>query len=250
MSTDLPSPFLFSFYETLPRQGPGDDRITRSILSELIDLPDKPNIIDMGSGTGHQTLILAERGNVRAVDIHTPFLNRLLDNAEKHGLSDRITVITASMNAIPDGISQVDLIWSEGAVYIIGFETGLRYWYTLVRPGGYVVVSELTRMGESPPEEAETFWRKEYPQVQSVAENCRSAESAGYRCLKTVNLPASAWIEYYAPQKEKIRVLRAGSLSPEEEQFIEEIEQEIAIQEMYPEWYGYVFYLLQRIESR
>ncbi|MGE5484827.1 MAG: hypothetical protein ACM3X4_07420 [Ignavibacteriales bacterium] len=37
-----------------------------------------------------------------------------------------------------------DLIWSEGAIYIMGFGNGLTAWKPLLRRGGYVVVSELS----------------------------------------------------------------------------------------------------------
>lgn len=246
MTDNLPSLFFFSFYESLPRQGPGDDHVTRSLLSDLPDLPEYPGIMDMGCGTGHQTLILAERGKVTAVDIHKPFLDTLMKRAEEKNLSERITPLISSMDAIPEGMPPVDLIWSEGAVYLIGFEEGLRYWYSLVKPGGYVVVSEFTRLSDNPPEEVFRFWSNEYPQARPVEENCRIAESIGFCCLQTCTLPVSAWTRFYSPQKDKIMLLRGGSLTPEEERILNEIEQEIGIQEKYPDEYGYVFYVLQR----
>jgi methylase of polypeptide subunit release factors len=94
-------PFFFSFYESLPRQGPGDESISRAILDDLPDLPDNPDIIDMGCGTGSQTLILAERGTVTAVDLHPPFLTLLMDRAKSRGLEERIRPLAGSMDALP-----------------------------------------------------------------------------------------------------------------------------------------------------
>jgi SAM-dependent methyltransferase len=246
MTEKLPSPFLFSFYESLPRQGPGDEQITRLIITELLDLPKKPKIIDMGCGTGSQTRILAEMGEVIAVDIHQPFLDILMQEAEKKCCSKHITPLCSSMDSLPVGVNSGDLIWSEGAIYIIGFERGLIYWYDLIRPGGYIVVSELTRLTDNPPKEAADFWNIAYPAVKSVADNCQIIESAGYHCLKTLLLPSSAWDEFYAPQIEKIQIMKNNTLTDEEMAFLDEIEQEISIMQQYPDCYGYVFYVMQK----
>jgi SAM-dependent methyltransferase len=244
--TDNFPPFLFSFYESLPRQGPGNDTITRSLLECLPDLPEKPVIIDMGCGTGAQTLVLAGRGQVTAVDFHEPFLKILMKTARSRNLESRITPVHGSMAAIPPGTGPADLIWSEGAIYIIGFEKGLRLWWDVVRPGGYIVVSEATRLVDDPPAEAAEYWSFAYPDVKTIPENCRIISETGYRCLTTRLLPHAAWEDFYFPQKERIATLRKGNLTAEEEAFLGEIEQEIRIQEQYPDTFGYVFYVIQR----
>ena len=245
MTDNIISPFLFSFYENLPRQGPGDEHISRAILKSLSGLPDKPDIIDMGCGTGVQTMILAEKGRVAAVDIHQPFLDTLLTTATKKNLNSRITPHLRSMDDT-SGFHQVDLIWSEGAVYLIGFEHGIRLWWNLIKPGGYLVVSELTQLVKDPPKPAKEFWIREYPGVQTREENRHSIKRVGYHLLQTREIPHKAWIEFYAPQKEKISQIRRDFLSSEQEVILEDIEREIQIQEDYPNTYGYVFYVMQR----
>jgi hypothetical protein len=37
---------------------------------------------------------------------------------------------------------ELDLIWSEGAIYNIGFERGLREWRKYLKAEGYIAVSE------------------------------------------------------------------------------------------------------------
>ncbi|MDD1728966.1 MAG: hypothetical protein LUQ50_07835 [Methanospirillum sp.] len=39
MTKDIIPPFFFSFFESFPWQGPGDDQITRSILKKFPNLP-------------------------------------------------------------------------------------------------------------------------------------------------------------------------------------------------------------------
>jgi methylase of polypeptide subunit release factors len=61
----------------LPREGPGDDASTECALRLLQHLPPRPRILDIGSGPGAQTLVLARAtgGTVTAIDVHQPFLD-------------------------------------------------------------------------------------------------------------------------------------------------------------------------------
>jgi hypothetical protein len=36
--------------------------------------------------------------------------------------------------------SSLDLIWSEGAIYNMGFEKGLQSWHQFLKTGGYIAV--------------------------------------------------------------------------------------------------------------
>ena len=56
-----------------------------------------------------------------------------------------------------------DLIWSEGAIYNIGFRAGLEAWRPLLVKGGCMAVSEATWLTEDRPAEARAFWQEGYP---------------------------------------------------------------------------------------
>ncbi|MBN1165562.1 MAG: class I SAM-dependent methyltransferase [Methanospirillaceae archaeon] len=245
---EIPS-FLFSFYEDMPRQGPGDEHLTEEILANLMDLVPCPTILDMGCGTGSETRILARRGYVTAVDIHQPYLDILMQNAVSDGTAEKIQTLCTSMDSLPPGTEPVDLIWSEGAIYIIGFARGLGIWWDLLKPGGYLVVSELTVISRSPPAPAREFFHSIYPAVQTEEENCDVITRAGYELIQTVLLPPAAWDRFYAPQKEKIALMKRETRSKEEKEVIAEIEQEIAIMERYKGAYGYVYYIMQKPEG-
>ena len=66
----------FKIFEALPRQGPGDEESTKKALQKLSDLPQCPEILDVGCGNGSQTLVLAKlsQGNITALDKHAPFI--------------------------------------------------------------------------------------------------------------------------------------------------------------------------------
>jgi ubiquinone/menaquinone biosynthesis C-methylase UbiE len=134
-------------HDGLPRLGPGNAESTLKALSCCHELPPSPRILDVGCGTGSQTLILAAElsdARITATDLSPNFLSQLTTEADRRGWVDRIEIKEADMNALPFPENSFDLIWSEGAVFIMGFDQGLKKWRTLVRPGGYLVVSEIS----------------------------------------------------------------------------------------------------------
>ena len=136
---------LFEFYERVDRKALGSRATTKRAWSLLEGLPSEPRIVDLGCGAGASALVLAECGaDVTAVDVHEPFLKRLRDLAVAAGSADRITTVQADMAdpPLPDG--GYDVVWSDGAIYLVGFAAGLARWRRLLRPEGWIAVSEAT----------------------------------------------------------------------------------------------------------
>ncbi len=115
-----------------PRQGPGDDEQTALALRlSGVDTTAPLRVADIGCGTGAATLALARllpQAQITAVDFLPPFLARLRQRSEAAGLAGRIRTLEASMDALPFADGQFDLLWSEGAIYNIGFENGIQRW--------------------------------------------------------------------------------------------------------------------------
>jgi serine/threonine-protein kinase HipA len=139
----------------------------------------------------------------------------------------------------------IDLIWSEGAAYILGFEESLTRWGTLLKPGGLMGVSECSWLADCPPEEPRAFWRLAYPTMGTIDQNCRRAENAGLTVLDTFVLPESAWwADYYTPLLARMALLRPtadASLTA----LLDETEREIDLFRRFGHCYGYVFYVLR-----
>ena len=129
---------FFEIHKDLTREGPGDSQSTRQAISLLKDLPVHPLILDIGCGPGMQTLDLAAytSGEIIAVDTHQPFLDQLQRRIEIKGLAERVHLANVSMFDLKFPEQNFDVIWSEGAIYIIGFENGLRTWRRLLKHGG------------------------------------------------------------------------------------------------------------------
>ena len=151
---------LFTLHSGIPREGPGSDEATREAIRRLPPLPSRPRVFDLGCGLGKQTLVLARhfRTPIIAVDFHGPYLDQLRHSAEAEGLSDLIDTRLGRMEELEEQPGSVDLIWIEGAIYIIGFAAGLGLWRPLLRDDGFLVASEATRLTDDPPAEAQTFW--------------------------------------------------------------------------------------------
>ena len=69
-------------------------------------------------------------------------IRRVSVAAQRAGVSERLETIQADMNEMTFEPASFDLVWSEGAIYFLGFEKGLARVRELVKPGGYVAVSE------------------------------------------------------------------------------------------------------------
>ncbi len=248
MAEKLPKVF-WDVHSGLPREGPGDNLSTRKAYLLLEDLPENARILDIGCGPGMQTIELAKlsSGLIVAFDNHQPFLDYLKGRAEKEGVSERIRTANCDMFALDYTSNRFDVIWSEGAVYIIGFEKGLRAWRKFLTAKGYLVVSELSWLKSDLPEEVKTFMNKGYPAIKTIKENLEVARKSGYRIVGFFVLPeASWWDNYYTLIETKLPSLKTRYRDDEEAlQVIACEELEIEMFRKYSEYYGYVFYILQ-----
>jgi cyclopropane fatty-acyl-phospholipid synthase-like methyltransferase len=68
-----------------------------------------------------QTITLAKlsKGRIDAVDNHQSFLEQLKKKAAEEGVSDKITVVNGDMAALNYEDGSFDLVWSEGAIFVI-----------------------------------------------------------------------------------------------------------------------------------
>ena len=243
---------FFALHCDLPREGPGTDEATREAIRRLPPLPPCPRILDLGCGPGRQTLVLARELNVSvtAVDLHEPFLLQLQKAAAAEGLSDRIVIRQEDMGSLADPPLSIDLIWSEGAIYNLGFANGLRTLRSLLRNGGFLVASEATWLQENPPAEVAEFWQQEYPAMTAIDTNIKTATEAGFEVFDYFILPRSGWEEYYQPLRERIEILRPQAANdPALARVLAEHDREISICDRFGDSFGYVFYMMRKAKN-
>ena len=242
---------ICEYFSTLDRQGPGSPEVTRKALSFIDNLDENANIADIGCGTGGQTMTLAEHttGQITGVDLFPVFIDLFNANVRKAELQDRMKGIVASMEALPFEDKAFDLLWSEGAIYNIGFQQGLEEWRRFLKPGGYIAVSEASWFTEERPDEIENFWRAEYPGIDTISRKVEIMQKAGYVPVAAFTLPENCWIDnYYVPQvpmQEQFVNKYAGNKTAEE--FVANQRHEAELYYKYKQYYGYVFYIGRKI---
>jgi SAM-dependent methyltransferase len=242
---------LCTQHRGLPRGGPGCDAYTVDALKKLTGLPSSPRVLDIGCGPGRQTLVLAKQLGVKitAVDFYQPFLDQLQADAAQRGLSSLVQTVHQDMGRLDYVPGSWDLIWSEGAIFIIGFENGLKMWRPWLAEGGYVAVTECTWLKPDPPAETVEYWAGNYPQMKTVEENLSIVAEAGYQVVGHFDLGPDAWWDnYYGPLAGRMNKLaQAGDSDPVLAFARDQAWREMEIYRRFSDWYGYVFYLMRAI---
>jgi SAM-dependent methyltransferase len=245
----MPDALFWEIHGGHEREGPGDEASLRRALAAMTDLPADAEILDIGCGPGAQSLALAAQTTARitAVDLHQRFLDALDHAAAARGLAGRITTVRASMTELPFADGAFDAVWSEGAIYNMGFARGLAAWKRLLRPGGYLAVSEICwlRPIAEIPAEALAQWA-DYPAMTTADVLLRSVAEAGYRALDHFVLPPSAWWNYYDPLEARIAALRQRYRDdPAKRAGLDAHQGEIDGYRRFGEFYSYLFVVMQ-----
>lgn len=242
---------LVDLHRHTDRQGPGGEAETLLALRLAgLDSSRLLEIADIGCGTGASTLLLARALNARiaAVDLMPMFIDELRRNAMVKGVADRITPRVTSMDALPFDDESLDLIWSEGAVYNIGFERGVTEWRRFLKPGGILAVSEITWLTADRPAELEAFWDDAYPEIDTAAGKVDALERCGYTPIGYFVLPEHCWLEnYYRPLQGGFGdFLERHGHSVDAMALVRAEEEEIALYEEYKAFFSYGFYVARK----
>jgi len=240
--------YFLEVYGSLPRAGPGSDELTRRAFEMMALLPEAPRILDVGCGPGKQTVELLRicTGSVVALDFLPQMIDRTIAEADAAGVSNRLETVVQDMKTMTFPESSFDVVWSEGAIYNLGFEAGLKKFNSLVKPGGYVAVSEAVWLKPHPPTEAIEFWR-DYPEIDTVAAKLEVIKRTGYELIGHFILPGSAWTDqYYDPMERRIAEMEgAWSGITEAEAVLKEAKNEIIVFRKHSDYFSYAFFIMR-----
>lgn len=244
---------LIDLHKGAKRQGPGGDAETeKAIDMSMIDRSAPLWIADIGCGTGASTLLLAQllNAHIMAVDFLQDFLEVLETQSENMGLSDKISTLCCSMENLPFGDEKFDVIWSEGAIYNIGFERGVKDWNRYLKVGGLLVVSEITWITGSRPMELQKYWDKEYPEIDVASSKICVLEKNGYSPIGYFILPVHCWLEnYYRPLQNSFKdFLNRNGDSEAAHAIVEGEKREIELYEKYKTYYSYGVYIARKLD--
>lgn len=250
--TDNMMELMVKLHKDEERQGPGCAEVTRKAFKLTgLDKDKDLKIADIGCGTGAQTIVLAEKTNslIVAIDLFPEFLSKLEEKAATLNLSNRITTKVCSMDSLPFAENEFDLIWSEGAIYNIGFEKGIHEWKRFIKPNGYLAVSEISWITNTRPKELEDYWLAEYSEIDTMPNKIKVLEKEGFSNIEAFILPQHCWIDnYYTPiQKRFPEFLDEYQGSDIAKEIVDYEKEEIRMYEKYKEFYSYGFYIARKI---
>ena len=242
---------LIDLHRPNPRQGPGGEVESRLAMRLAgLDQSRPLKIADIGCGTGASAILLAREldAQVTAVDFLPEFLEKLKARAEREGTADRITAINCSMEALPLADEEDDGIWSEGAVYNMGFEAGISSWRRFLKTGGKLVLSEITWLAAERPSELEAYWKAQYAGIDSASAKMAVLERHGYSPEGYFVLPERCWLEnyYYPLQGLFDEFLDRHGRSDRAMAIVEEHRAEICMYQKYRDYYGYGVYVAKK----
>jgi ubiquinone/menaquinone biosynthesis C-methylase UbiE len=246
---------LIDLHKRAKRQGPGGDlEIQKMIDLAMLDQSSQLKIADIGCGTGTSALKLAHTLNascVTAIDFLPGFIEVLQDRIQQEGLAGKVEPRVCSMDDLPFKNDNFDLIWSEGAIYNIGFSKGINYWKRFLKPGGLLVVSEITWTTNSRPKEIESHWVQEYSEISTASEKINILEQGGYSPVAYFTLPEHCWINnYYRPMRSSFSdFLSRNDNSSEAKAIVAAEEKEIDLYERFKDYYSYGVYIARKLSE-
>ena len=247
LADDAATTLFFELFSGLPRQGPGDTASTLRALAVVPGIRPETRVLDVGCGTGRQTRVLAQNSpvSVVAVDNHPPFVYALNQEAGRLGLADRLQARVADMRRLDFADGSFDLIWCEGAIYVMGVEVALRDWRRLLVGGGHVAFTEVCWTRPDPPAECVSFWQREYPAIRDRGALGTAIDACGYETVGHFMLPPSAWWDdYYRPLQRNVTVFRTRHRGrPEAQELAARCQREIDVWKAYSDYYSYAFFV-------
>jgi ubiquinone/menaquinone biosynthesis C-methylase UbiE len=244
---------IVDLHKNSERQGPGSEKDTLKAL-DFLNLPSDQElkVADIGCGSGGQTITLAKNinGQITAVDLFPEFLIELNKKSQELGLTKKIITLEKSMDNLPFENAEFDLIWSEGAIYNIGFENGIKKWKNYLKVGGYLAVSEITWIMQSRPKEIEDFWKAEYSEIDVASIKIKLLENNGYSLVGYFYLSQDSWINnYYKPMEERFETfLKRHDNSELARKVVDDNKAEFELYKKYKDYYGYGFYIAKKNE--
>lgn len=238
--------YFYEAYKGLDRLSPGSSEVTMSAIKKLgIDRLGNLNILDIACGVGSSTILLAdyfENSTVEAFDLFRHYINVLDEKIDENSLQDRVFTYVMDMKDPDFANEEFDIIFCEASCEVIGFKKALQDWKRLLKPDGFMVISDLTWISK-PSSSSVKFWKNIYSEVDSVENKITQIEKEGYDFIDCVTVPKDCWIDYYDKLEENLNSIKSDSSAKD---FVKQLKKEINHYRKNSDDYSYVFYIMKK----
>jgi len=206
----------------------GINKYTTKAFQMLPEL-EKPRILDIGCGSGIPTLELARlsKGEIIGIDIDQSLLDKLTKKIKEAGLAERVKTMKCSLLNMKFPDESFDIIWTEGGIFVIGFEKGIKEWRRFIKPNGFLIVHD---------------------EIGEIPKKLKTISVCGYKLIEHFVIPEDIWWnEYYCPLEKRIQKLRkkyrddpdALAILDKEQHWVDEFKKN-------PKYHGSVFFVMQK----
>lgn len=243
---DIPLYFFIAF-EGMDRLSPGSmDTTLNAIQMTDVDSSLNLNILDIGCGVGSSTILLAnyfKNSTIEAFDLFKHYIDVLDEKISENDLGDRVFVYEMDMNDPDFANEEFDIVFSEASVEIIGFKRGLKEWKRLLKPNGYLIISDVSWL-EKPSSESRRFWKNTYFEVGTIENKISQIKQEGYEFVGYVVVPRDDWKKYYNQLETNLEKLNNDNSA---KSFVNQLKKEIKTYRQNDNDYSYVFYVMKKI---
>lgn len=243
---DIPLYFFIAF-EGMDRLSPGSmDTTLNAIQMTDVDSSLNLNILDIGCGVGSSTILLAnyfKNSTIEAFDLFKHYIDVLDEKISENDLGDRVFVYEMDMNDPDFANEEFDIVFSEASVEIIGFKRGLKEWKRLLKPNGYMIISDVSWL-EKPSSESRRFWKNTYFEVGTIENKISQIKQEGYEFVGYVVVPRDDWKKYYNQLETNLEKLNNDNSA---KSFVNQLKKEIKTYRQNDNDYSYVFYVMKKI---
>lgn len=241
--------YFYIAYKDLDRLSPGSNKTTQKVLDRLdIDSDGEMSILDIACGVGSSTVLLAnhfKNSVVEGFDLFKHYKESLDEKITENALSDRVYSYCMDMKDPDFANEEFDIVFCEASIEIIGFKKGLNEWKRLLKPEGYMIVSDITWL-KKPSSESRKFWKNTYSEIDTVENKIKAIENEGYEFIDYITVPKKDWNEYYNKLEKNLNSLSSDKSAKD---FITQLKKEITTYRQNSDDYSYVFYIMKKVEN-
>lgn len=247
------NPYFNTVFQELERLSPGGVGTSRKMMKHIPEEAEI-SILDVGCGKGNSTLAMAKKypnARIIAIDTNKEYIRNLNQQVATLGLTQQVQGMVMSMEEMEFPPGQFDVIWAEGSIYLLGFETALSQWKTLLRPGGLLICNDLCWKS---PRRSPAYTKNieaVFGPLTYYKEKSYLAQDKGYELVTEFVQPVSDWTQgYYVPMAEQLELLEVKHpRSKKVKEVVSHLRGEIDLYENYSPFYAYVFFVLKRGEE-